>query len=230
MPIFLDTRGRPTLAIAICARCSVKYPREALKPDPNSPGLMCCPDGCRDNLDPWRLPPRPADKISLEWARPDVPLSPGPQAVPVMPLQAAIGIDPGHLEPAGASALQVGVGEGLQVGVDQALQVSGAADVLAPTPGLSLIEALALTGIAAADPVSTLYQPVTWTAETYYRLGQEVVPINPVGEAAAGLDIYTYTCIVPGLSGATAPDWPTSQGVMVQSGDAWFINSGVYLP
>ncbi len=196
MPKYLDTHGNSTIAIAICARCSVKYPWTALKPDPNSPGLMCCPDGCRDQLDPWRLPPRAADRISLEWARPDVPLSPGPQAVPVLPLQAAIG-----------------------------------ARVHATDPQLDLIEAGPLVGIAAAPPVSTLYQPVTWTASTYYRLGQQVVPTDPEGMAAAGNQFWVYTCIVPGRSGSTPPAvWPTSEGVMVQSGDAWFSNTGLFLP
>jgi len=231
MPRYLDTRGNSTIAIAICARCSVKYPWTALRPDPNSPGLMCCPDGCRDQLDPWRLPPRPADRISLEWARPDVSLSPGPQDVPVLPMQAAIGVNPGVAEVVANGGLQVGDSDVLQVGTGQALQVGGTATELVPSASLSLIEALALTGIAAADPVATLYQPVMWTPTTYYRLGQQVTPINPVGAAAAGLDIQTYTCIVPGISGATAPAvWPASQGVMVQSGAAWFVNSGIYLP
>lgn len=227
MPRYLDTRGKSTIAIAICARCSVKYPWTALKPDPNSNGLMCCPDGCRDELDPWRLPPRPADRISLEWSRPDVSLSPGSQAVPVLPLQAAIGIPGTTVNP--PQILQVDADEALETDTDTVLQVGGSD--LAPTSSLSLIEALALTGIAAADPVSTLYQPVTWSATTYYRLGQQIVPTNPEGLPGAGNEFWSYTCIVPGLSGATAPaEWPTSVGVMVQSGDAWFVNSGLWLP
>lgn len=71
MPIFLDTRGHSTLAIAICARCKVKYPRDQLTSDPNFPGLLCCPDGCLDVLDPWRLPPPPADRITVDQPRPD---------------------------------------------------------------------------------------------------------------------------------------------------------------
>lgn len=194
MPRYLDTRGKSTIAIAICARCSVKYPWTELKPDPNSPGLMCCPDGCRDDLDPWRLPPRPADRISLEWARPDVALSPGPQAVPVLPFQAAIGVPP-------------------------------------PSPHLSLIEASPLVGIAAAAPVATIYQPVVWSASTYYRLGQQIVPTNPEGLPGAGNQFFVYTCIVPGLSGVTPPAvWPTSPGVMVQTGEAWAVNAGVWMP
>lgn len=53
-----------------------------LQPDPNSPGLLVC-EVDRDVLDPWRLAPRPPDKIALRFARPDVPLSPG--AEPYVP-------------------------------------------------------------------------------------------------------------------------------------------------
>ena len=47
MPTFLDTTGKATLAIAICGRCSRKFPYDELYPDPNYPGLRVC----RDDLD-----------------------------------------------------------------------------------------------------------------------------------------------------------------------------------
>ena len=75
MPLFLDTRGQPKIAIAVCARCAVKYPYSDLRPDPNYPGLRCCPDGCLDQIDPWRLAPRPTESVVLEFARPDVDIS-----------------------------------------------------------------------------------------------------------------------------------------------------------
>lgn len=75
MPIFLDTRGHSTLAIAVCARCGIKYPRDELVPDPNFPGLLVCSYD-RDDLDPWRLPPKPADRITVDQPRPDLPLYP----------------------------------------------------------------------------------------------------------------------------------------------------------
>ena len=71
MPLYLDTRGEADLGIAICARCSVKYPRTRLVSDPNSPGLKVCTDGCLDEFDPYRLPAREPDKITMEWTRPD---------------------------------------------------------------------------------------------------------------------------------------------------------------
>ena len=75
MPIYLDTRGEADLGIAICARCSVKYPRTRLVSDPNSPGLKVCTDGCLDEFDPYRLPAREPDKITMEWTRPDISIA-----------------------------------------------------------------------------------------------------------------------------------------------------------
>ena len=90
MPRYLDTRGNSKIAIAVCARCGVKYPWVELSSDPNSPGLMVCPDGCKDEFDPYRLAARESEDITLEWARPDVSLSPGPMNVPVLPITAVL--------------------------------------------------------------------------------------------------------------------------------------------
>ena len=79
MPLFIDTRGKTSLGIGICGRCSRKFPLEELRPDPNSPGLRVCKDDL-DDLDPWRLSPRESDQITLEFPRPDVKLS-GPTVV-----------------------------------------------------------------------------------------------------------------------------------------------------
>jgi len=76
MPRFLDTRGNATLGIGICDRCKIKVPLGFLVADGNSPGLRVCPDGCRDPINPWRLPPRPPDRLTLDHPRPDVPLYP----------------------------------------------------------------------------------------------------------------------------------------------------------
>ena len=77
MPIFLDTSGNTSLGIALCDRCSRKFPIGRLSPDGNSPGLRVCDEGCNDELDPWRLPARAPDQIALRFARPDVDLEPG---------------------------------------------------------------------------------------------------------------------------------------------------------
>ena len=78
MPIFIDTRGRTKLAIGICGRCSLKFPYDELHPDPNIPGLFVCTEDM-DQFDPYRLPARETENITLDHARPDVGISsPGP--------------------------------------------------------------------------------------------------------------------------------------------------------
>ena len=81
MPLYLDTRGRSTLAIGICGRCSRKFPMDELLPDPNYPGLLCCAVD-RDDYDPYRLPARQPEKIALMFARPDTPIGTDPLGLP----------------------------------------------------------------------------------------------------------------------------------------------------
>lgn len=73
MPIFLDTRGNSTLGIGVCDRCKIKMPLDQLHPDPNFPGLKCCRKDL-DDFDPYRLPARRPEKITLPFVRPDRPL------------------------------------------------------------------------------------------------------------------------------------------------------------
>ncbi len=73
MTVFLDTRGRSTLAIGVCGRCSQKFPLGDLHPDPNFPGLLVCRKDI-DHFDPYRLPARQTENIALRYARPDTPL------------------------------------------------------------------------------------------------------------------------------------------------------------
>lgn len=77
MPVFLNTLGRTTLAIGICGRCSRKMSLDELHPDPNYPGLRVC-DADRDQYDPYRLPARQPEVISLQFARPDTPIPTDP--------------------------------------------------------------------------------------------------------------------------------------------------------
>lgn len=74
MSKFLDTRGRTHIAIGICARCSVKMSYDDLIEDPNIPGLYVCKDDL-DQFDPWRLPARQTEDITLDHPRPDVSMS-----------------------------------------------------------------------------------------------------------------------------------------------------------
>ena len=80
MSIYLDTRGRSTLGIGLCARCSRKMSLDELFSDPNSPGLRVCREDL-DNLDPYRLPPRQPDNITLPFVRPDLPLTTDPAGI-----------------------------------------------------------------------------------------------------------------------------------------------------
>jgi hypothetical protein len=46
-------------------------------PDPNFPGMRVCAAD-RDNFDPWRLPARQTENITLRFPRPDVSVATGP--------------------------------------------------------------------------------------------------------------------------------------------------------
>lgn len=70
MAKFLNTRGKASLAIALCDRCKRKFPIGELLSDPNSKGLRVCREDL-DVFDPWRLPPRVTEKITLRDPRPD---------------------------------------------------------------------------------------------------------------------------------------------------------------
>lgn len=70
---YLDTSGNTRLSIGLCGRCSLKFPIDELMPDPNSPGLLVCRDDV-DDLDPYRLPPRSPEDITITMPRPDLPL------------------------------------------------------------------------------------------------------------------------------------------------------------
>lgn len=189
MPMFIDTRGRAKVAIAICARCSRKFPYSDLTPDPNYPGLYVC-DEDKDEFDPWRLQPAATEDITLDHPRPDVSLAPGPMDVWTDNLQAIINANGNQ---------------------DVATQSSG---------GL----------IAIAPPVAVIQQPNPWVPNRPYPLGYTVTPGNPVGLAAAGTEIWTFTCMVPGMSGATPPAWTGIQGTEVNDFQVIWINSGLYLP
>lgn len=72
MPKWLDTTGYPSIAIAVCDRCKMKRPFSDLQSDFNFPGLRVCSQGCKDNLDPYRLPARQTERINLRFPRPDL--------------------------------------------------------------------------------------------------------------------------------------------------------------
>lgn len=72
MPRYLSTRGKPSLAIAVCDRCHRKVPYSELRADGNTPGLRVCKSReCWDHYDPWRLPARQPENIMLRNPRTD---------------------------------------------------------------------------------------------------------------------------------------------------------------
>jgi hypothetical protein len=73
MSIFYDPTGKSTYGIGICDRCSRKMSIADLYSDPNSPGLRVCLEDL-DDLDPYRLPARQTENITLPFTRPDTPL------------------------------------------------------------------------------------------------------------------------------------------------------------
>lgn len=80
MPVFLNTRGNSTLGIGICGRCSRKFPLHELHSDINSPGLRVCKADL-DQLDPYRLPARQTENITLPFLRTDAPIPTNPSGV-----------------------------------------------------------------------------------------------------------------------------------------------------
>jgi len=74
MPLYLPVslKGN-TVAIAVCDRCKMKAYYDELVPDGESPGLRVHPH-CADEKDPYTLPARKTEVISLRYPRPDDPL------------------------------------------------------------------------------------------------------------------------------------------------------------
>ena len=81
MPRFLDTHGLSDIAIFICDRCKMKRPHAEARNDPNFPGLLVCAQGCADQKDPYRLPARQTERITIRFPRPDVNIAVNPDAI-----------------------------------------------------------------------------------------------------------------------------------------------------
>jgi len=85
MPRFLNTEGNALIAIFICDRCKMKRPIIEAMPDPNFPGLKVCQQGCADQKDPYRLPARKTERITLQFPRPDVSVALNPNDLLTQP-------------------------------------------------------------------------------------------------------------------------------------------------
>lgn len=71
MSRWLNPTGKSTYGIGICDRCRRKMSLDDLYSDPNSPGLRVCAADL-DDFDPYRLPARQPENITLRFVRPDV--------------------------------------------------------------------------------------------------------------------------------------------------------------
>ncbi len=69
----MTTRASGADQLAICDRCRMTFKHSQLMKDPNALGLRVCRH-CRDQFNPYRLPPRQVDPIALPWVRPMVHL------------------------------------------------------------------------------------------------------------------------------------------------------------
>jgi hypothetical protein len=85
MPKWLDTRGNAVLTIQICDRCKMKRAYTDVQQDENIPGLRVCRFGCIDQKDPYRLPMRQPEKISLRFPRPDADIAANQDALTTDP-------------------------------------------------------------------------------------------------------------------------------------------------
>lgn len=72
MSLYLPVKTGGSSAIGVCQRCNKKMYYDDLVKDPNNGMWVCKAD--QDIYDPWRLPARQAEDISLHHPRPDVPL------------------------------------------------------------------------------------------------------------------------------------------------------------
>jgi hypothetical protein len=72
---WLDTLGNNVLSLAICDRCKMKRAYSDITQDGNIPALRVCIYGCSDQFDPYRLPARQPEKITIRFPRPDADVS-----------------------------------------------------------------------------------------------------------------------------------------------------------
>jgi hypothetical protein len=85
MSVWLNTIGNNVLSIAICDRCHMKRPYTDMRPDGNIPALRVCSDACSDQFDPYRLPARQPEKISIRFPRPDEDIAESHDAITTDP-------------------------------------------------------------------------------------------------------------------------------------------------
>lgn len=81
MARFLNTLGNSTLSVFICDRCKMKRPYSDMRPDGNIPAIKVCSESCSDQFDPYRLPARQPEKITIRFPRPDIDIAENHDAI-----------------------------------------------------------------------------------------------------------------------------------------------------
>lgn len=82
MSRFLDTRGEAVLSPYQCDRCKQRGRFSEMVEDRDRQGLWVHRT-CSDELDPWKLPPRSSEDVTIPHPRPDsFEGSEGPALVP----------------------------------------------------------------------------------------------------------------------------------------------------
>jgi hypothetical protein len=74
MPLFLNTKGKRIVSVAICDRCRMKRAAADLISDPDTPGMRVCV-GCADEVDPYTFAPRQTEDITVPFVRKDVDIT-----------------------------------------------------------------------------------------------------------------------------------------------------------
>lgn len=72
--------GKSNISPAICDRCHFRGANADMIQDPDRMGLFVHKD-CADQLDPWKLPPRQTERITLDRVRKDTSTAYTPPAI-----------------------------------------------------------------------------------------------------------------------------------------------------
>lgn len=73
MSLYIKVATSGTVAVGICDRCSFKFSLNDLSSDVDYQGLRVC-DKCSDLPDPYRLPMKATEDITVHSPRPETPL------------------------------------------------------------------------------------------------------------------------------------------------------------
>jgi hypothetical protein len=59
----------------------MKRPYSDMRPDGNIPAIKVCSESCSDQFDPYRLPARQPEKITIRFPRPDIDIAENHDAI-----------------------------------------------------------------------------------------------------------------------------------------------------